>query len=68
MDLGKLTFVDSSGLSCLLSCLRKVNTRGGDLKLCRMSKQVRTIFELVRMHRMLDILDTREAAVRAFGA
>ena len=31
-----------------------------------MSKQVRAVFELVRMHRVFDILGTKEEAVRAF--
>jgi anti-sigma B factor antagonist len=67
-DLARLRFVDSSGLGAFLSCLRKVNERGGDLKLCAMSKTVRAVFELVRMHRVFDIQPTREAAVRAFHA
>jgi len=37
------------------------------LKLCGMSKPVRAVFELVRMHRVFDIVATREEAVRAFG-
>ncbi|HVY29002.1 MAG TPA: STAS domain-containing protein [Polyangiaceae bacterium] len=65
-DLSRLRFVDSSGLGAFLSCLRRVNVRGGDLKLCSLSKQVRSVFELVRMHRVFDIHTTREAAVRAF--
>jgi anti-sigma B factor antagonist len=66
-DLSRLRFVDSSGLGAFLSCLRQVNAKGGDLKLCEMSKPVRTVFELVRLHRILDILGTREEAVRAFA-
>jgi anti-sigma B factor antagonist len=66
LDLNSLRFIDSSGLGSFLSCLRKVNAKGGDLKLCRLSKQVRTVLELVRMHRMLDILGTPEEAVSAF--
>lgn len=66
-DLGKLRFIDSSGLGAFLSCLRKVNANGGDVKLCCMSKQVRTVFELVRLHRILDIQETRQAAVAAFS-
>jgi anti-sigma B factor antagonist len=65
-DLSRVQFVDSSGLGAFISCLRKVNARGGDLKLCGMSKQVRAIFELVRMHRVFDIAGTREEAVRSF--
>jgi anti-sigma B factor antagonist len=44
-----------------------VNAKGGDLKLCGMSKQVRGVFELVRLHRIFDILGTTEEAVRAFA-
>jgi anti-sigma B factor antagonist len=66
LDLSRLRFVDSSGLGAFISCLRKLNAKGGDLKLCGMSKQVRAVFELVRMHRVFDILGATEEAVRAF--
>jgi anti-sigma B factor antagonist len=45
-----------------------VNAKGGDVKLCGMSKQVRAVFELTRMHRIFDIFGTREEAVDAFKA
>jgi len=67
LDLSRLHFVDSSGLGAFISCLRKLNAKGGDLKLCGMSKPVRGVFELVRMHRIFDILPTQDAAVRAFA-
>jgi anti-sigma B factor antagonist len=66
LDLSPLRFVDSSGLGAFISCLRKLHAKGGDLKLYGMSKQVRAVFELVRMHRVFDILGTKEDAVRAF--
>ena len=59
LDLSRLRFVDSSGLGALISCLRQLNAKGGDLKLCGMSKQVRAVFELVRMHRIFDIYGTQ---------
>ena len=49
-DLSRLRFVDSSGLGAFISCLRKLNAKGGDLKLCGMSKQVRAVFERLRPH------------------
>jgi anti-sigma B factor antagonist len=66
LDLSRLRFVDSSGLGAMLSCLRQLGAKGGDLKLCGMSKQVRGLFELVRMHRIFDIYGTKEEAVHAF--
>ena len=48
LDLSRLRFVDSSGLGAMLSCLRQLTAKNGDLKLCGMSKQVRAACELVR--------------------
>ena len=68
LDLSHLRFVDSSGLGAFISCLRRLNAKGGDLKLYGMSKQVRAVFELVRMDRILDIFATKDEAMVAFGA
>ncbi len=66
LDVGQLQFVDSSGCGAILSCLKALTSSGGDLKLCRVTRPVRTIFELIRLHRICEIFDTAEAAVRAF--
>jgi anti-sigma B factor antagonist len=68
LDLSRLRFVYSSGLGAMLSCLRQLTGRGGDLRLAGMSKPVRALFELVRMHRIFDIYATKEEAIRAFQA
>ena len=67
LDLSRLRFVDSSGMGAILSCLRQLSAKGGDLKLCGMTRQVRTVFELVRMHRIFDIYETQQQAVRALS-
>lgn len=68
LDVSRLRFVDSAGLGSVISCLRKLNAKGGDLKLSGMSTPVRGVIELVRMHRVFDILPTKEEAVRAFAS
>lgn len=65
-DLRKVSFVDSSGCGALLSCLRKINASDGELKLYGVQKPVRTLFELVRMHRVVDIFNTRKEALGSF--
>ena len=67
-DMSQLQFVDSSGIGAFLSCLRRVNAAGGDLKLFGISKQVYSVFQITRMHRIFDIFDTRDQAVEAFQA
>lgn len=68
LDLSRLDFIDSSGLGAILSCLRQLAARGGDLKLCCTTKHVRAAMELVRMHRIFSIYESREEAIAAFGA
>jgi anti-sigma B factor antagonist len=67
LDLSALTFIDSSGLGVLLSCLRQLTGNGGDLKLCSLTPQVRAVFQLVRMHRLFDVYNTRDEAAQAFS-
>ena len=67
-DLARLQFIDSSGLGAILSCQRTLHEAGGDLKLCNMSGTVRAMFELVRMHRVVEIYNNREEAVASFTA
>ncbi|MBV9848424.1 MAG: STAS domain-containing protein [Armatimonadetes bacterium] len=66
LDMSQLQFVDSSGIGAFLSCLRRVNAAGGDLKLCGITKQVYAVFQITRMHRIFDIFDTRDEAVQSF--
>lgn len=65
-DLSQVGFLDSSGCGTLLSCLRQVTKSDGDLKFFAVQKSVLSLFELVRMHRIIEIFNTREEAVRAF--
>ena len=67
LDISHLKFVDSSGLGALISCLRLLNSGRGDFKLCAMSTTVRALFELMRMHRVFNIHDTRQEAVNSFS-
>ncbi len=62
LDMSELSFVDSSGLGALLSCLRTMSNKNGQLKLCSMAKPVKALFELVRMHRIFSIYNDRAAA------
>lgn len=67
LDMAGVNFVDSSGLGALISCLRQLNGKRGDFRLCEMSRTVRALFELMRMHRVFNIHETRADAVRSFA-
>jgi anti-sigma B factor antagonist len=67
LDLNNIQFVDSSGVGAILSCLRTLNAEGGELKICSLTKPVRALFELVRMHKIFEIFETRELALESFN-
>ena len=67
LDLAGVKFIDSSGLGALISCLRQLNGRRGDFRLCALSRTVQALFELMRMHRVFQIHATREDAVRSYA-
>jgi anti-sigma B factor antagonist len=68
LDMSRVQFVDSRGCGAILSCLKHLNGAGGDLKICQVHPLVRTVFELIRLHRICEICDTCEQAVKAFQA
>lgn len=64
-DLSPLQFIDSSGLGAFLFCMRRVKGNGGVLALCSLQSTVRSIFEQVRMNKVIDIYTSREEAIAA---
>lgn len=66
LDMSGVKFVDSSGLGTLITCLRLQNSKRGDFRLCAMSTTVRALFELMRMHRVFSIYDSRQDAVNSY--
>lgn len=64
-DMNNIQFVDSSGVGAILSCLRTLNADGGDLKICSLTKPVRALFELVRIHKIFEIFETKNSPLKA---
>lgn len=68
LDMTHVRFVDSAGLGCLLGSLRTLQQKKGELKVCGLSKAVRSLFEMVRFHRVVEIFPDSNEAVRAFAS
>lgn len=59
IDLQNVTFMDSSGLSALISAQRMVRAAGGKLFLCSISDQAKMMFELTKMSRVFEMFADR---------
>ena len=66
IDLGNLEFIDSVGLGALVTCLKRVRQRQGEIKLCRMSNSVQNLFHMVKLERVFQIFDSLDAALASF--
>lgn len=66
INLKQIQFIDSSGLGSLLAILKNLHASGGELKLSEMNKPIRTIFELVSMHKIFEIFNSTDDAIQAF--
>lgn len=62
IDFSEVEFIDSSGLGCLVSCLKHIGARGS-LFLCNPQSAVQTTFKLSRMDKVFRIFESREAMV-----
>jgi len=65
VDLQEVRFVDSSGLGVLVSGFKNASARSGNFILCGLQQQVKSMFELTRLHRVFDIYATSEEALSA---
>ncbi len=66
VDLKEVRFIDSSGLGVLVSGFKNASTRQGSLKLSALQTQVKSMFELTRLHRVFDIYQTVDEALESY--
>lgn len=61
-DASKLSFVDSMGLGAMISLLRRVREKKGDIKTFGLNREVKEIFEITRLNKLFDVCkDENEA-------
>ena len=65
LDLSQVPMMDSSGLGMVVSLLKKMSERKGDLRLAALSEKVRMLVEITRLQTVLDIYDSVDKAENA---
>lgn len=59
-------FIDSSGLGCLVTCLRMAVKKRGDIKITTLQEHIRSIIEVTRLDRLFEIYDDDTIAAQQF--
>ena len=68
LDLAAVPFMDSSGLSVLVSVLKEVRKKQGRMVLCHVAPEVRALLELTRLHQVFKIHDDQDTAISQLSA
>jgi anti-sigma B factor antagonist len=63
VDLKDVRFIDSSGLGALVSGFKNAISHQGNLKLSSLQPQVKSMFELTRLHRVFEIFASTSEAL-----
>ena len=67
VDLGEVSFVDSSGLAALIGGLKAARLEGGDLRIASPNDQARLILGLTTLDRVLRVCGSVEEAVADYA-
>ncbi len=67
LDLSALRDLDGAGIGGLVRWQRRLQDRGAQLRLAAPGREVKTMFQLLRLHRLFEVYDEVEAALTDEG-
>jgi anti-sigma B factor antagonist len=66
LNLGNVTYIDSSGIGELVSAFTTVRNQGGELKLLNLTKKVHDLLQITKLYTVFDVKDDEAAAISSF--
>jgi len=66
LNLGDISYIDSSGIGELVSAFTSVRNQGGELKLLHLTKKVHDLLQITKLYTVFDVKDDEAAAIGAF--
>src|SRR6202012_2417995 len=67
LNLGDVTYIDSSGIGELVSAFTTVRNQGGDLKLLNLTKKIHDLLHITKLYTVFDVKDDEASAVASFA-
>lgn len=67
LDLGRVSYLSSMSLAVIVEAKNHLLASHGDLKLASANNLIRNLFEMTRLIRKIEILDTVDDAIAAFN-
>ena len=66
IDLGGVTYINSTAIGVLVSAHASYARKGWHIKLCGMNKNITNIFVITKLTLVFDVYDTRDEAIKSF--
>ena len=67
LNLGEVSYIDSSGIGELVSGFTTATNHGGRLKLLNLNKRVQDLLQITKLYTVFDVFEDEAAAVRSFS-
>jgi anti-sigma B factor antagonist len=67
LNLGEVTYIDSSGIGELVSAFTTIANQGGQLKLLNLAKRVKDLLQITKLYTVFDVHDDEAGAIRSFA-
>ena len=67
LNLGDVSYIDSSGIGELVSAFTSVRNQGGELKLLHLTKKVHDLLQITKLYTVFDVKDDEATAIGAFS-
>ena len=68
LNLGDVSYIDSSGLGQLISSYATTTSRGGQMKLLKLQKRVNDLMQVTKLLTVFETYTSEQAALRSFAA
>ena len=67
LNLGEVSYIDSSGIGELVSGFTSVTNSGGQLKLLNLTKRVKDLLQITKLYTVFDVHESEASAIRSFA-
>ncbi|HUA83679.1 MAG TPA: STAS domain-containing protein [Bryobacteraceae bacterium] len=68
LNLGDVSYVDSSGMGELVAGFTSLANRGGRLKLLNVTKRIKDLLQITKLYTVFEVYDDEASALRSFSA
>jgi len=66
LDLGKVKWINSSGLGSLIAAMTSVKNKGGEMRLANITEKVESVFMITQLIKVFKTYETVDRAVGSF--